>query len=109
MDYHYFITSFDTWVCEKDLAVGIERMKRSSSVAHIGYIWLVPTSTDSTYEIRQYAPMVAGSIKIGAFRISKSGIADVDEDVADEIEYVYTRILDGDPVMIDQATVEKYV
>lgn len=70
-DYHFYASSAATWMTttpERDLAQVIEMMQAEGLTFNL---YMVPCSHDANYEIKMYAPQVAGAEWLGTFDYNK--------------------------------------
>lgn len=59
--HHYFVSSFDVWVTDKDLNLALKRFWKDSR-SPTATIYRVPGPSSERYRIEYYAPQVDGAI-----------------------------------------------
>ena len=66
--HHFYASSFCTWKTGEDMRDVINHMEKEG---HEYTLWYVPMSNDSNYQIKYYAPQVAGSFVLSTFTPKK--------------------------------------
>ena len=70
-DYHFYASSAATWITttpKRDLTQVIKMMNKEGYTYNL---YIVPLPYDAEYEIKMYAPQVAGAECLGTFDFNK--------------------------------------
>ena len=66
--HHFYASSFCTWKTSADMRDVINHMEKEGNEYTL---WFVPASEDDNYQIKYYAPQVAGSFVLSTFTPKK--------------------------------------